>query len=171
MPLLHTRFVSSCALLLTLEACSSSDSGDLVTGDDASLAAPPEVMDGSVDAALPLRDSGPVRDATPAPVDAAPRDAAGDAADSGLVFELGYGPCPAPLSCDPFIYFIANDLIRKEFADAPANVSACIQPNLPIAAVPACYAPGPCAISDEVGICLGMEEPHPTTGYCIKPCT
>jgi len=124
---------------------------------------------GALDAsALPF-DAGQ-RDAGPA--DSGARDGATDGAaqpvDAHVAFT--YGPCPAPLQCDLLISAIARPLIVAADPNAPAGVNACIPPNLAFPAVPACYAPGPCDIGDYQGTCLGMEPPHPKTGYCIKPC-
>jgi hypothetical protein len=160
-----------------LAACGGSDA-------PAADASSPEDASAELDAA---RDTSPAdagtRDGS-APSDActgscAP-DASGDAAsgdaatatdaEAPLVFVPSYGPCPAPLSCDPLMAVIARPLILAAYPDAPTDVSACVLPDQAIPVVPACYEEGPCEIRGQVGICLGRKPPETRTGYCLKPC-
>jgi hypothetical protein len=158
-----------------LLACGGSDA----TATDASSAAD---ASSERDAAPALQlDAGPRDAGTPVDAcvgcipDASASDAAVDDseapdAEAPLVFVPSYGPCPAPLSCDPFIAFIARPLLLEAYPDAPSDVSACVPPNLAVPAVPACYEEGPCEIRGQVGICLGRKPPETRTGYCLKPC-
>lgn len=181
MPAPFVRLALAGALLTACGGASEAAPTPDAASNDPADASPPHdarASDSDYDAA-PRADAAPADACTDCLADAA-ADADADAhtdaaspapdAEAPLVFVPSYGPCPAPLACDALMAFIAQPLILKAYPDAPSNVSACVPPNLPFPAVPACYEEGPCPIGDEVGICLGREEPHPNTGYCLKPC-